>query len=271
MAHRSYLALAALTIGLAIVGNAHAEEAMTLRDVTAQLFHAEADARPDLAGKNLSRLDLSDLDFKHANLAGSDLYGADLSRAKLNEADLTGARLDRTLITSTDFSGAILNRTTILRPAAFTTLEVVTSETPRFTGAKMVGAEIHGLLDRTDFRAADLTSVSFLPRDARVGTNVILARSSLVSCNFSDTILKGAIMAWANLSYARFNGADLRGANLRGANLTRADFTNANLAGADVTGANIDEADLRTAQGLDEVIGLGSTENRATALSASAP
>lgn len=268
---RSYFPAAALFMSLLLATAATGADTVTLRQVTEQLFRAETGSRPDLSDKSLSKLDLADLDFKRAKLTGSDLYGADLSRAKLNETDLTGARLDRALITSTDFSGAILTRARILRPTIFTSLEIVNAEAPRFAGAKMAGVEMHGLFDRTDFRAADLTGAFFLPRDTRDGDSVISARSSLVSCNFSEAILRDAILTGANLSYARFRGADLSGANLRAANLTRVDFTNANLAGADITGANIDEADLRDARGLDQLIGLDSTENRTTALIAEAP
>jgi len=258
----------AVVIGISIPALA---ENLTLREVTEQLFKAPPGTTPDLSAKILTQLDLSDLDFKRARLTGSDLYGADLSRAKLAEANLAGARLDRALLTATDFSGADLAGARILRPTIFTSLEVVTAEAPRFTGAKMTNVEIAGWLDRTDFRAADLSGARFVPRSNRDNDSVIISRSSLISCNFTDSILRRTIFAGANLSYARFANADLRDANLRGANLTRADFTGADLSGADVTGANIDEADLRSARGLDTVIGLDSTENKARALTTNGP
>jgi uncharacterized protein YjbI with pentapeptide repeats len=232
---------------------------LSARDVTARLFQAGPGSRPDLQQLNLSRLDLAELDFKSANVEGADLYGADLSRAKLNGASLVGAILDSATITSTDFSGADLTDARILRPTIFTTLEVETSEAPKFIGAKLIRFRSDGWLDRADFSGADLTG-AILGRSA-VRESSVNAPPSLVSANFTRAILKDAKLPNTALAYARFVDADLSGANLRGSNLTMANFTGANLAGADFTGANLDEADLRGARGLDQAIGLASATN----------
>ncbi|MCC7252534.1 pentapeptide repeat-containing protein [Hyphomicrobium sp.] len=236
---------------------------LTARDVTGRLFKATPGSRPDLSELNLTRLDLAELDFKSAKLDGADLYGAELSRAKLAGCSLVGVRLDRATITSADFSGADLTDARILRPTIFTTLEVATSEAPRFTGAKLVRIRSDGWLDRADFARADLTGAVFGGGGPREET--LFSSASLVSANFENAILKDAKFPGASLKYARFMGADLTGANLIGTNLTRADFTGANLAGADFTGANLDEADLRGARGLDQAIGLKSAQNLGSA------
>lgn len=271
----SLFALVGLSIVMSSFSSTQAEESPkaqmnalaqpTLRDVTAILFRAQPGSSPDLSNNNLTELDLSDLDFKAANLTGNNLYGADLSRAKLANTNLAQARLDRALITSTDFSGANLSQATILRPTIFTTLEVMTHEAPKFRNANLSHTIIQGLFDRTNFGGANLESASFIPKGTRNGDSVIISRSSLVSCNFARANLKNTVFTGANLSYARFMGADLQGANLRGTNLTKANFTGANVAGADITGSNIDEADFSAALGVEAMIGLPSTQNRASA------
>ena len=236
---------------------------LTARDVTSRLFQAAPGSRPDLSELNLTRLDLAELDFKKARLDGADLYGADLTRANLSGASLVGVRLNRATITAANFSGADLTDAVILRPTIFTSLEVVTAEAPKFTGAKLVRIRSDGWLDRADFSGADLTSAVFGGGASREET--LFAPASLISANFTGAILREAKFPEAHLKFARFAGADLRDANLRGANLLQADFRGANLAGADFTGANLDEADLRGALGLDQAVGLRSAQNLGSA------
>ena len=242
---------------------------LTARAVFERIFKAAPETRPDLEKADMTRLDLAELDFKAALLTGSDLYGSDLSRATLAGASLVGAKLDRATITATDFSGADLTDARIIRPTIFTTLEVMSSEVPKFTGAKLVRFRSDGYLDRADFTGADLTG-AILGRTA-VRESSVNAPASLVSANFTRAILKDATLANTSLKYARFVNADLRGANLKGADLIQADFTGADLTGADLTGANLYEVDLRTARGLDKVIGLEKTLNFETARLAAKP
>lgn len=254
--------LAAVACVLALPALAHdsqtetapAQKTLTARDVTALLFKAGTGARPRLAAANLENLDLAELDFKQANLEGANLYGADLSRANLKGAVLKRARLDRATVTATDFSGADLTDAHILRPTVFTTLDAVSAETPRFTGARLVRLRSDGWLDRIDFSRADLTGAVFGGGHAHEQT--LFSPASLNSANFTGAILKGAAFPSAHMKYARFVDADLSGANLRGTHLAGADFSRANLAGADLTGANLDGANLSTARGLDKAIGL---------------
>lgn len=236
---------------------------LSARTVFERIFQAKPNARPDLQATNLSRLDLTELDFKAALLTRADFYGSDLSGARLAGASLVGARLDRATITSVDFSNADLTDARMLRPTIFTTLEVATHEAPNFRGAKLVRTRTDGWLDRADFTDADLTG-AMLGRAAARDTSVN-APASLVSANFTRATLKDAKLAHTSLQYARFIDADLRGADFRNADLLQADFSGANLAGADVTGANLDEVDLRTARGLDQVIGLAEALNVDTA------
>ncbi len=170
---------------------------MTAREVTETLFKADAGTHPDFGAADLNGLDLAELDFKGARLPGANLYGADLSHANLTGTDLKGAHLDRATITSADFSGADLTDARILRPTIFTTLEVVSSEAPKFTGAKLVRIRSDGWLDRADFSGADLTSAVFGGGATR--EELLFSPASLTSANFTKAILKEAKFPGAKL------------------------------------------------------------------------
>ncbi len=65
----------------------------------------------DLSGANLGGADLSATDLRGANLAGANLSGADLSKAKLRDAEgaginLSGANLDKADLRGIDLTGA---------------------------------------------------------------------------------------------------------------------------------------------------------------------
>ena len=53
---------------------------------------------PDYAGRDLTYLDLSGLDFKQATLARTDLYGVDFTGSDLKGTDMSHARLDRAVL-----------------------------------------------------------------------------------------------------------------------------------------------------------------------------
>jgi uncharacterized protein YjbI with pentapeptide repeats len=252
------LAFASLLVCGAALSAATAK--LTAREVTGLLFKAEHGSHPDLSGKDLSGLDLAELDFKGANLSGADLYGADLSGANLAAADLKGARLDRATIIKAEFSSANLEGATLLRPNTTMTFSPDPRDAPRFSGAKMARANIIVRLVGADFRWADLTGAVFGTPDVRA---VMMLTSQVVldACDFSEATLQGTSLTGASLRFARFNGATLKGADLRGADLTRASFAGADLTGADVTGANLDEADFSAARGVTEIKGLAQARN----------
>jgi hypothetical protein len=74
----------------------------------------------DLAGANLSGLDLEQLDFTNANLRGANLQNADLTQATLDGANLTGAdlagaTLDQASARGTDFSHADMSSVSLIQ------------------------------------------------------------------------------------------------------------------------------------------------------------
>lgn len=68
------------------------------------------DVVPDLAGANLQRANLRDVDLSKANLSGADLRRAVLRNADLTEANLEGANLYKADYHDASFKGANLSR-----------------------------------------------------------------------------------------------------------------------------------------------------------------
>lgn len=237
---------------------------MSARAVTTLLFQAKSGDRPDLSGKFLAYLDLSELNFKAANLAHSDFYGTDFTGANLKGADLSHTRLDRSVLIRADLSGADLTGATILRPTIYADLSTNTNDAPRFTGANLTEVHVQAELSGSDFRGANLTRANFYPLEGRPGEGTLATayRNVLKYCDFSGARLDDANMQRAVFWFAKFNGADLKGADFTDADLSRADFSGANLAGADFTRADLDGANfvgaigIAQAKGLDQAINL---------------
>lgn len=258
------LALAAgAAAALAADENVSPDADFTVREITQQLFNAKPGERLDYAGRDLTYLDLSGLDFKQAKLARSDLYGVDLTGSDLKGADISNARLDRAVLIRTDMSGANLRGTTIFRPTVYSDMQNDHADAPRFAGANLTGIRVQADLSGADFRGADLTYADFSPLEARPGqgTLVTLARNVLKSCNFSGAILRHADLTRSVLMFSSMVGADLTGARLVEADLSKVDFSGANLTGADVTDADFDGANLAGVKGLATVKGLDKARN----------
>lgn len=207
---------------------------MNARAVTTLLFQAKPGIRPDLSGKFLAYLDLSQLNFKAANLAHSDFYGTDFTGANLKGADLSHTRLDRSVLIRADLSGADLTGATILRPTIYTDLSTNTQDAPRFTGANLTEVHVQAELSGSDFRGANLTRANFYPLEGRPGEGTLATtyRNVLKYCDFSGAHLDDANMERAVMWFAKFSGADLKGANFTDADLSRADFSGADISGA---------------------------------------
>lgn len=255
--------VAAAATSFAADENVSPEADFTAREITQQLFKAKPGERLDYAGRDLSYLDLSGLDFKQARLARSDLYGVDFTASDLKGADLSHARLDRAVLIKADLSGADLSGATIFRPTVYSDMRNSHAEAPRFSGANLTGIRVQADLSGSDFRGANLTRADFSPLEARPGqgTLVTLPRNVLKSCDFSGAILRDADLTRSVLMFSSMVGADLRGALLVDADLSKVDFSGADLTGADVTGADFDGANLAGVKGLASVRGLDHAVN----------
>jgi len=228
------------------------------RTITSMLHQTKPGERPDLSGKFLAYLDLSDLDFKGAILARSDFYGTDFTGSNLSGADLSHTRLDRSVLIRANLAGANLTGATILRPTIYSDLSNKTSEAPRFSGANLTQIHVQAELSGSDFRGADLTEANFFPLEGRPGEGTLATsyRNILKYCDFSGARLHKADMQRAVLWFTKFTGADVTEVKFTDADLSRADFAGADVAGADFTGADLDGANFVGAKGFAEAKGL---------------
>lgn len=239
------------------------ESDFTAHHITNALYNAVPGERVNFSGRDLTYLDLSDLNFKGAILARSDFYGTDFTGANLSGADLSHTRLDRSVLIRADLSGANLTGATIYRPTIYSDMASLLSDAPRFSGANLTSVRVQAELSGADFRGANLTNANFSPLEERPGqgTLMTLSRNVLKSCDFSGARMHNANMTRAVLLFSRFTGADLTGANLAGADLSRTDFSGANITGADFSDADLDGANFVGAKGLDTVKGLATAHN----------
>lgn len=182
--------------------------------------------RPDLAGADLSRANLSGALLGGSKLSEADLSGANLTRADLSNSILTGANLSRA-----NLSEACLNRANLAcATLSLANLTKATGDQVNFGKAVLSGA----LLRETTFGHSDL------------------AAADLSGADLARAYFGGAVLADANLRSADLRGANLHGARLNNANLSLADLSQSNLiaadlSGADLTGANLRRADLSLA------------------------
>lgn len=235
----------------------------TVQQITTILFNAPPGVRPIFAGRDMTYLDLSDLDFKGAVMARSDFYGADFTGANLSGADLTKTRLDRSVLIRANLSGANLTDATILRPTIYSDDKTTLSDAPKFAGANLTRISVQAILSGADFRGADLTGADFSPLEARPGQGTLTTQpaNTLRSCDFSGARMTDANMTRAILTFSRFTGAELHGVRFNGADLTKVDFAGADLTGADFTGADLYDANFVGSRGLDAAKGLDAAVN----------
>nr|CAD7576667.1 unnamed protein product [Timema californicum] len=152
----------------------------------------------NLAGSDLSRLDLRYINFKYACLHGCRMVGANLSWCCLERADLShvvleGAQLLGVKMLCANLEGANL------RGCNF--------EDPAGSRANMEGVNLKG---------ANLEGSNMAGVNLRVAT---LKNANLQNCD-----LRAAVLAGADLENCDLSGSDLHEANLRGANLKDAAF-----------------------------------------------
>jgi uncharacterized protein YjbI with pentapeptide repeats len=251
-------------LGVQLAASAAFAADMTARDVTLQFHKAEANQRVNLAGKDLSNLDLAGLDFKAAILTKSNLYGVDLTSANLKGADLAGAKLDRAIVIHADFSAANLQDASIVMLSVFSNDMINHAEAPKFTGANLRGARIAARMDGADFRGADLSNARIGPFE-RTSEAGMAPSSKMLAMNLSGATLNGMDMREVDCTFCRFTGAKLAGARFIHVDLSRADFSGADLTDADLSGSNLEGANLSGVKGFDTVKGLASVRNLETA------
>lgn len=196
----------------------------------------------DLAGGNLSGLDLSYATLTNADLAKAGLGETNLSNGDLTGADLRGASFLSTNLTSAVLTGDNLAATSLANSnLSFAVLRNVNLTNGSLGGDNLTGADLTGAT-LTGLISGHITGLpSFLPANWSVfygylfGPGARLGGANLRGDSLVNLDLAGAFLAKANLS-----GADVRGSDLTNAKLTDANFRGADLAGAEVHAAGVD-------------------------------
>jgi len=140
--------------------------------------------KPNLAGEDLSEIDLTGANLGEVDLTDAELFQSDLSEANLKMAVLRGA----------DLSGADLSRAALYKA--------------ELADACLIEADLTGAnLGAADLRGADLRGAKFHGAD--------LNEADLSNANLNEADLTGA-----NLTRADITGANLQSTNLAATNLT---------------------------------------------------
>lgn len=153
----------------------------------------------NLAGANLSKLDLRHINFKYANLRNSNLKGANLSFSNLERADLYQSNLEGAQLIGTHLAYANLENSNLRAVTAIDTSNDKTKPKTSFEGAN---------LKNTNFEGSQLAEVNL-----RMAT---LRGSNLQNCDLSRAILAATDLENCDLSGSNLNEANLRSANIKG-------------------------------------------------------
>ncbi|KAK9889721.1 hypothetical protein WA026_007102 [Henosepilachna vigintioctopunctata] len=152
----------------------------------------------NLAGADLSKLDLRYINFKYANMQGCKLTGTNLSWCCLERADLSYSNIDGAQLLGV--KGLCAN------------MEGVSMKNCNFNDPSGTRSNMEGV----NLKFANLEGSDMCGINLRVAT---LKNANLKTCD-----LRAAVLAGADLEKCDLSGSDLHEANLRGANLKDAAF-----------------------------------------------
>jgi len=191
--------------------------ALTRAAVISKVKSGEGLENTDLSGLDLSKLDLSDVNF-----AGSRLKKVDFSDSNLSGASFQGADLSQSNLSGANMDGGVLDDV-------------------RFSGANCTGTIFKAVsVEGTDFSGLVLKDANF-------------SNAYGEYADFSGADLTGAVFVGAKLPSSDFDGCQLAGTDFSQAEIKDADFANVqapgiNLERADITGLRSGEAsDFRKA------------------------
>jgi len=146
----------------------------------------------NLAGADLSKLDLRCINFKYAKMKGCQLLGANLSKCNMERVDLSNAKLDGAQLLGVRMVCSNLEKASLLN---------CNFEDPAGSVALMEGCNLRG---------ANLEGSQMAGVNLRVAT--------LKDANMQNCDLRSAVLAGADLERCNLSGSDLNETNLRGAN-----------------------------------------------------
>jgi len=242
----------AVTPAAAVVS--HSLQPLTAGQVKAIIASARPGTRPNLAGRDLSGLDLT----------GAAFHGARLDRSNMFEAILTGADLSQTLMDGVNLSSVKMDRAKVsgalLRGATFLT----TAANANFEGADLSRSSGYLIAPGANMRLAII-------RRAHLASDLSNQPMGMLHTILTRADLKGADLSFSDLSFADLGHADFRKTVVRWTNFHGADLSAADFTGADVTGANFAQADVTDAmfvrvRGRSAMKGLGAARNLDQAL-----
>lgn len=229
-------------------------------EVERRLAKADKSHPADLRRKDLTGLDLSNLDFRNA-----DLWGSDLRRANFSNSNLSGLNLDLTVMSKINLSGANLSNTSIFG---------VHMGSADLSNANLSGSRFIANLDRSNLSRANLSHANWgvdMKNQPMGLMRVSLNNVNLSGANLSDADLNRALMRHANLSGSLLKNAVLFGVDLSGADLTNADLSGADLSesrleDANFAGANLAGARFAGVRNKSAIKGLDSSKNLDSAI-----
>jgi uncharacterized protein YjbI with pentapeptide repeats len=209
----------------------------------------------NLSGMDMHELDLSQIDFRGASFYRARLEGADLRRCciagrdtSLEFCDLSDARLDGALLSGVVAASAVFNGCSMTEVDA----SGASMKSASFVGANLIGASLAGAtISNADATGANLD-------------RVMMAKVVATSAVFKDCSMKKVDASGASMEGVSFVGANLTGASLAGATISNADatrarfdnarmenvvatrtvFTGCSMINIDASGARFDDADM---------------------------
>ena len=186
-------------------------------------------ARIDLHGADLRKMDLSSMSLRGADFRNADLHSANLERAYLPDADFRKADLSMTNLRSAFLIRADLRGANLFNAD----LKQAALDYAKFSGANLRKAILYfaGLVG-ADLRRQNLRGVK-------------LGAANLNSADLRYTDLRGAFLCGANLNFSDLSGANLDGADLQSAFMMGTNLTNATLTNCWVYGTSVWDVMLR--------------------------
>ena len=107
---------------------------------------------------DLKRKDLTDIDLSNLNFTQADLWGSDLRRSNFNHSNLSGLNLDLSVLSKVNFSHANLSKTSIFgvhvgsANLSDADLSGTDLEDTNFSGANLDGTRFAGIKDKSKLK-----------------------------------------------------------------------------------------------------------------------
>ena len=184
-----------------------------------------------LVGRDLSKTDISEIDFREklllsTNLSNQDLRDKDLTGTVLKGTNLTGANLSHQDLSEKKLQGVILKNANL----SYANLsDTVIGQIPTYKEV---------ISDDKNKNASILSKA--MKEDPTI-------RADLSGANLKGANLKNALLDQINLSNADFTDVDLSGISFVGTNLSGVDLSNKDLTLTTFFGANLSSANLSNA------------------------